>query len=370
MSSNFGNPDVSKDISSDLAWVDMLKGIAIIGVFWDNWMGYMRFVTTPGWLYSLVKTAVGPFVQVFLILSGFGLTIAYFKQQEEKNWSWKRWVWRRVTKIVIPYEIAVILSFILGLAGAFLYASVDVQFSLVSLVANLTFLRNFYSPSWIWNPPLWFMPVIIGLYVSFPFLLKILTRFGPWVLMTVSILVSYGALALAYLTGLYEGHAGDIFTFWVAQFSLGMVLAHTRRAAPRRLSCLIGYKAFFLGLVLIMCSWGLITYIPSGKIFNDSITSLGFFLLLLNLVWASRAKVPMTGKVLGALSTQSYFMYLIHYPIMKFLIGPLLRPPVNQAIIVVLGCIYIAVIFILSKFFSRPVNRVAIWSYNLYCSSL
>jgi peptidoglycan/LPS O-acetylase OafA/YrhL len=359
----------TNDISSDLTWVDMLKGIAIVGVFLDNWMSYMRLTTTPGWLYSLAKTlalAVGPFVDVFFILSGFGLTVAYFRQQEKMNWSWKRWVWRRVTKVVIPYEIAVILSFGLGLIGVHLYASVNVEFSFVSLLANLTLLRNFYSPSWVWNPPFWFMPLIIGLYISFPFLLKILTKFGPWVLIAVSTLISYGTLALAFFTGLYEGHQSDIFTFWMVQFALGMVLAYIRETTPQRLNLLVGCRAFFLGFVLVICSWGLRTFVPSGKVFNDSITSIGIFLLLLNLVWASRAKVPITNEILVALSIQSYFMYLIHYPIIKFLIGPPLRSPMNPVIVIVLGCIYIALIFLLCSAIYRPMNRVTTWLYEKY----
>jgi len=30
------------DIATDLTWVNMLKGIAIIGVFYDNWLVYCR----------------------------------------------------------------------------------------------------------------------------------------------------------------------------------------------------------------------------------------------------------------------------------------------------------------------------------------
>jgi hypothetical protein len=71
----------SEHIMIDLTWIDTLKGIAIIGVFFDNWTGYMKFQTTPALLYSLAKAfalAVGPFVQVLFILSGFGLTLMAF----------------------------------------------------------------------------------------------------------------------------------------------------------------------------------------------------------------------------------------------------------------------------------------------------
>ena len=113
-STSFAIHTTAQDISVDLAWIDLLKGIAIIGVFLDNWTGYMTFAKTPYVLYTFAQAfslAVGPFVQVFFILSGFGLTLAYFRQSKN-GWSWKRWAWRRFTKIVIPYEIAVVFSFI------------------------------------------------------------------------------------------------------------------------------------------------------------------------------------------------------------------------------------------------------------------
>ena len=99
------------DIATDLTWVNMLKGIAIIGVFYDNWLVYCRvngLIAVPHTLYfsltTLLQTVVGPFVDVFIILSGFGLTLAYL-EHSNADWSWKRWAWRRITKIIIPYYL-------------------------------------------------------------------------------------------------------------------------------------------------------------------------------------------------------------------------------------------------------------------------
>jgi peptidoglycan/LPS O-acetylase OafA/YrhL len=357
----------TQSISLDLTWIDMLKGIAMIGVFFDNWTAYMEFATTPAFIYSLAKIfalAVGPFVQVFFILSGFGLTIAYF--HGKTNWSWRRWTWRRTTKIVMPYAIFVVCSFMLGILGSYLYTSVDIRFSWVSLLTYLTFTRNFYPPSWIWNPPLWFMPVIIGLYISFPVLVKILEKWGPWTLLLISAFVTYGTLTIAVLAGASASHAADLFTFWMIQFALGMVLAYLRQATPQKLCHLVGPKAFFSGIGLMIGSWALRTYVPSGKTFNDSVTSVGIFLILLNLGWMSRAKVPLTGKVLNTLASKSYLMYLIHYPVMAFLVGPLLRVPTNPIIVIALGCIYIIIIFFLCYFISQPIDRLTTWAYHNY----
>jgi peptidoglycan/LPS O-acetylase OafA/YrhL len=352
------------DISVDTTWIDALKGIAIIGVFLDNWIGYMIFETTPVLLYSLARSVpVGPFVQVFFILSGFGLTIGHLKQSK-MGWSWKKWAWRRITKIVMPYMIFVLASFLLGMLGSHLYTSVDMEFSWGSLLAYLTFTRNSYSPSWGWNIPLWFMPVIIGLYASFPFLLKVLKRRGPWILLLISAFVTYGTLTVAFLVRGPTSHQSDLFTFWMLQFALGIVLGYVRETNAQKLRLLIGPVAFFLGIGLMACSWALRTYVPLGRSFNDPVTSVGIFLVLLNLVWIARAKIPAVGGMLNALSSKSYLMYLIHYPIMKFLIGPPLRVPTNPIIVFLLGGVYVALIFFLCFFISKPIGRLSSWAYH------
>jgi peptidoglycan/LPS O-acetylase OafA/YrhL len=354
-----------KDIAVDLTWVDMLKGIAIIGVFLDNWTAYMKYETTPALLYSLAKTltpAVGPFVQVFFILSGFGLTLTYLNRKA--NWSWKGWTWRRITKIVIPYEIAVIFSFLLGILGPQLYPSINLDFSWTSLLAYLTFTRNFYPPSWAWNPPTWFMPVIVGLYVCFPVLIKILEKWGPWMLALISAVVTFGTITAAVLIGAPGGHGADLFSFWMLQFSLGMVLAHIRSLYPQKLRDLVGLKAFSLGIGLFAFSWALRTYVPGGKAYNDIFSSIGIFLILLNLGWISRLRVPSIGNVLMSLSSVSFLMFLVHYPIMEFLIGPLLRVPTNPIIVIAFGGMYVAGIFLLCYFISQPIDRFTSWLYR------
>lgn len=355
------------NISSDLTWINVLKGIAIIGVFFENWDNYMKFTPDPNWLYLLGRTftiATGPFVQVFFILSGFGLTLGYYK---ERPIDWKKWAWRRLTKIVLPYTIFVLFTFILGAIGKQLYPSaIKVEFSWLSLLTHLTFTRNFYPPSWPWNPPLWYMPPLIGLYISFPLLIKILEKHGAVKLLIGSLLVTYITLILASLFGAAGNHSMDLFTFWTFQFALGMVMAHTRKNNPELLSRLLSVKAFLIGLGLVLISWVLRTYVPLGHVFNDSVTSIGIFLVLLNLMWTLRAKLPITASIFSALGRDSFLMYLMHYPIMQFLIGPPLRTPTNPLLVIAMGALFIGVIFLLSHLISGPMNKLTAWANAQY----
>jgi peptidoglycan/LPS O-acetylase OafA/YrhL len=356
------------EIATDLTWMDMLRGIAIIGVIFDNWTAYMEFATTPVLLHSFATTfafVVGPFVHLFFILSGFGLTVAYYRESRA-SWSWKRWAWRRITKILIPYAIFVVFSFLMGIVGMHFYSSVDVRFSWGSLIAYLTFTRNFYPPSWVWNWSFWFMPLIIGLYICFPVLVKILKKWGPWALLLISAFITYGTLTVVVLYGVIHGHQADLFTFWMIQFSFGMVLAHLRETTPQELSRLLGLKAFITGVGLLIFSLALRTYGPVGQAYNDLFTSVGIFLVFLNLCWKTRAKVRTIVRPLTYFSGKSYLMYLIHYPIMQFLIGPPLRAPTNPIVVIALGGLYIILVTLLCSIITRPIDKLTSWIYRRY----
>lgn len=353
------------DIAKDLSWIDMLKGIAIIGVFFENWLTYFfhhkLIAETNDLFYSLtsiLNAASGPFVQVFIILSGFGLTLTYLKNYNA-GWRWKSWTWRRVTKIVFPYYLFVILSFIIGLIGSCLYEKIDVQFSWHSLITLLTFTRNFYLPSWVWNPPLWYMPVIIGLYIIFPLLVSTLRKWGPIKLLLISAFFSITSLIAAFGLGITGSHGTDLFLFWTFQFAMGMALAHVVLNHPERLRLLIGIFPFAIGAVLIFISWILRTYVLNGNIFNDVITSPGIFLVLLNTGWFFCRIFLAAKNIFISLAEPSYFMYLIHYPIMMFLIGPAFTNSVHPLIAVLLGGIYIPVIYYLCKFISKPITKIS-----------
>jgi peptidoglycan/LPS O-acetylase OafA/YrhL len=351
------------DITNDLTWVDLLKGMAIIGVFVGNGLAFFLshglIVATFYTPTLILRTAIGPFMQVFFILSGFVLTLGYLEHSKH-DWSWKNWAWRRSAKIIFPYYVFVILSFLLGIIGTVLYENVNLQFSWTSFIAYLTLTRNFYPPSWVWNPPLWYMPVIIGLYAMFPFLLVVLRKWGPFKLLLISILITFSTLFIAAKIGAATGsHANDLFLFWTAQFTMGILLAYVRVNNPEKLRLLVGYRAILLGAVLFLCSWILVNFVPHGKIFNDSISSVGVFLILLNLGWVIRRTIPPVNRALIFISKQSYIMYLIHLPILYFIIGPNFRTPMHPITVFTLLGLYILAVFYLSTFLSNPIMKIS-----------
>ncbi len=354
-----------KDITKDLSWVDMLKGIAIISVIFGNWLTFFsqqKLTTDTHDLFSTLTStldfAIGPIVHLFIILSGFGLTLGYFKHLNT-SLSWKAWMWRRITKTIFPYYLSIILVILLGLLGSVLYANENLQFSWPSLLALLTFTRNFYPPSWAWNPPLWFMPVIVGLYLIFPVLLSILKKWGPVKLLLLSTFISYTSLIVAFAFGMTGSHASDLFLSWTVQFVMGMLLAYLAVNHTGKLRLLLGILPFVIGAVFIFCSILVRDYIPNGKVFNDPITSIGIFLIFLNGGWALRRVFPAVNNPLISVSKQSYFMYLIHYPLMMFLIGPIFKTSFHPVITIILCGIYIVVIYYLCSLLSKPITNMS-----------
>lgn len=356
MNNNIESPN--KSVAEDLAWMDMLKGIAIIGVVLDHWLMFFEPISSSPHLYSLFRKApIGTPVHLFFLLSGFGLTMSYLSRRHQ--WSWGEWAWRRITKILVPYWLAVLLQVAIGILALRLAPSVDLHSPWKSLLACLTFTRNFFPESWPWNVPLWFIPVIVGLYICFPVLVVVLKKGGRWTLLAITAVLTYGSISMvARLTGRYWTHAESLFLFFIIQFGLGMVLADVRDKEPRKLDALIGVKSFVAGCALYMLSWGLKTYGPHGNFYNDALTTGGVFLILLNAIWIIRKWAPVITRALGALGKESYLIFLIHYPILAFVIGSLLRSTLHPAAILALGILYVAVVYYLCSLISGPMDKL------------
>jgi hypothetical protein len=203
------------------------------------------------------------------------------------------------------------------------------------------------------------MPVIVGLYVIFPVLIIILKKWGPIKLLLISMLITYTSLIIAALEGATGNHGSDIFFFMIVQFTIGMILAYIRKTNAEKLRMLIGFRAILIGAVFYLCSWVLRTFIPYGQVFNDSVSSIAVFLILLNLGWGIRMVVPSVNKLLFSLSKQSYFMYLIHIPVLYYIVGPLFKNPMHPIIVIILLGSYILVIYFICSLLSKPINAIS-----------
>lgn len=350
--------DGHNSFSLDAVWMDMLRSLAILAVVIHHWLlfnPYSSSVRIFTNIADLIQTLAGTVVHLFFILSGCGLTVSYFKKGAV---SWREWAKRRFRKIVAPYLIIVTATFVLANFMNFIFPNaVKTSFSPFSLLTYLTYTRNFYSPGWGLNPTLWFMPVIIGLYILFPFLVRTLKKRGPLLLLAISVLITYGSLAACIAIGYPVSHQSALFSFYVIEFSLGIFIGYRIAFYPGPLDRLLGLKMFCLGIVLYVVSWSIQRYWSLGGAFNDLFTAAAVFLMTLNLCWLlvrlSPQKMANFSKVV---SKHSYVMYLIHGPLILYVMKPLLvqavKTPINSLVMVFLACLYCGLIFVLARFIS------------------
>ena len=166
----------------DTYWHDMIRGFAAAAIVVHHWLLFVPHQSNISLYFSLAQymcSVAGTAVHLFFVLSGCGLVLSYYKKSP---FSWLQWMNRRTEKIILPYWIVVSSTFVLVNIFAFLCPRININsYSWATLITYLTFTRNFYQPSRSLNPAFWFMPVIFGLYLTFPLLIHILKKSASFI---------------------------------------------------------------------------------------------------------------------------------------------------------------------------------------------
>lgn len=162
------------------------------------------------YVYTIQIAQVG--VDIFFFLSGFGLYTSFYKQPNCVSFYKKRFF------RTIPKYCIVIIAFVLASMVVHLYPVKTVLFR-YSLV---TFFTHGFLDEW-------FIAAILFLYLVFPGLYYIVTRFSKTSLITIPILLG-GSLAISVLSVSHflsdtVGTVNSIFITRIPSFLLGMILA-------------------------------------------------------------------------------------------------------------------------------------------------
>jgi peptidoglycan/LPS O-acetylase OafA/YrhL len=343
--------------------LDSLRGLAILAVIVHHWLLFVPRGGSLPWQIragDLIQDIAGTMVHLFFILSGLGLTLTAFGSRKV---IWGKWVERRFLKIVFPYLFVVAISFV-GINILYRFSPVFHQpISWNVLFTNLSFLRNFSVPAQEFNPTLWFMPVIVGLYVLFPILLKILKEYGVWVLLLSSAAVTYLSIALCLALGYPVTHQTALPFFFVVEFAFGMFLGKAVYDNGAFLIKWSTFPMFLVGLGLYAVSWGMTRFLARGDDFNDLITAMGVLLITLYL---SRLGLRLGGRrfenFFRAVSRQSYLMYLIHGFLILYGVIPLLKRlgvlPLESLYSILVSMVFCGVVFLLAKGLARPMSSL------------
>lgn len=329
-----------------LSLLNFCKGLAIVWVFlfhyqktWFGWQG----------------------VHIFIVLSGFGLTYSCLSK---KNILWKHWLARRAERVLPAYWLVVLAGSLIGVCllilngresvGPIIVKSAIRLLSDISLLRNLSHQTIFNYP----NDPLWFVPLIVGFYVIFPWLYTLVSRYKTakgCLLVLLGAMATefiYRAISIYWLDGYPIGfekplilgnlsalplkpldRLPDTFTMLfqlqapfglflsrIAEFVLGMLGAIALFQNERKVSnILINYRIGLAGAFIWLSGYTLVFIGLWEWIFCDFIIALGLVLWVINLAWICQQKFTFLFLKLSHLGVWSYYIFLTHGIVLRLL---------------------------------------------------
>jgi len=289
-----------------------LKGLGILTVVFAHF-AYM-LVTNADFLFPLSIIA-GVGVDLFLFMSGYGLTVGMLKKPLPILEFYKR----RVIKIFIPFWVAIILIFAAN--AIFLDVTYPASYMIRSLLGWFPTAIGFDDV----NSPFWYITWMMMFYALFP--LVFMTK-KPWLS---AIILS----VIATLIGVYNPlDMGDnwLHRLHTVAFSLGMVFAwllfetkdkenklvkvlkHFRnetKIMPTVVIVLMLAVVVYMSLHTTSSSWPTLTEILGKGFFVDQLTSI--VIMFAFIVIFSLKKFD--NKFFAIYGLYSFEVYLIHWPL-------------------------------------------------------
>lgn len=302
--------------------VDGLRATAFLAVFaFHSW----EFAGRPEIpvLSSVVSQNIRP--DFFVVLTGFVLFLPFARRPERMSeFESRRYLWRRLRRIVIPYYVALayavllpqLLVVIMRLFGR--DASWQPMPSFGDWLSHLTFSHLFFVEHWSsMNGSLWTMSLEMQLYLLFPLLMIAANRWGvPALLVAIGVSVVF-RIAVALFV---PGEAFPDQFLWSAS-GLGRLMEF----AAGMLAAIIAFKVagrvrkphYVLLLALMVISY----VVATAPVFKGSVLpvrELGLSTLFGSLIVLVLCS-PAIGRVfawkpLSYLGYRSYSMFLIHQP--------------------------------------------------------
>jgi len=261
-------------------------------------------------------------VNVFFILSGFGLTKKYLAEEL----TLRKWL-KQIMKILIPYFLAIPLTFLINYLLQYFWF----QQGIITVMPQPF---EIYLPSQYWESLLvftrwfdnrlalnfvgtwWFVGIILQFYLLFPVLLKIYKKIKAknFLILAIGIGTIY-RLYMAYNTeaspvGIMGAQLLEFINFpaRLPEFALGMYLASNENWFKQKNLVLFGLWFFILGIVLSTFVWGFAL--------NDLLLGLGLIMLITKVV--NKLQVN-EHNPLYLFGKYSYQIYLLHEPALKMI---------------------------------------------------
>ncbi len=308
-----------------VAAVDGVRAVGFLLVF-----GYHTWVygghPDLGPLSTLVAQNTRP--DLFVVLTGFLLFLPLARRSGQRaTLDTRRYLRRRMRRIVLPYWVAVGFAVLLPHALVLATRAVGMESAARSwptwpdLISHLSFTHLFFGDYWASiNGSLWTMSLEMQLYLAFPLLVLAWDRWGwrAWA-GALGVWLAYRIAVLVWVPDrgfpsrfLWEAQAPGRLVELVAGMVAAILLARhlerpdARRATAYLLIAAIGYAAAVAPL-------------SDGTPVREAGLGVAFGALILAVLASRRVSAACASRVMVRLGIMSYSLFLIHEPIAWYL---------------------------------------------------
>ncbi|MEG5042849.1 MULTISPECIES: acyltransferase [unclassified Microcoleus] len=317
-------------------------------------------------------------VHLFFILSGFGLTLsALLVEKKTDRIRWFGFIKKRFIRLYPSYWLILAIYLLLNF---FQYNSF--LGLLKTYVKGAIFLDVI--------PATWYIPILLQLYLLFPFLFYFLKKLSIKNFLLLSLLVKTVSSAIIITTSLlafdkilgfgYGGLApGGIALTRLFEFCFGMAIAKHWFTHERSVDAFTVFqkpKAIILGIFLeclgifLSLKYTAIRFIdhdiPVGLFISDAFIGIGIFIISLNLVFLVDGLLKSKSKAwLDLISNGTYEAYLVHTIVLSYFLTLLIKPSLqflsSTASYLIVCLLYLIILLI----FSSLTLSLGCWLFNL-----
>ncbi|MEG5067044.1 acyltransferase [Microcoleus sp. B3-A4] len=317
-------------------------------------------------------------VHLFFILSGFGLTLsALLVEKKTDSIRWFGFIKKRFIRLYPSYWLILAIYLLLNF---FEYSSF--LGLLKTYVKGAIFLDVI--------PATWYIPILLQLYLLFPFLFYFLKKLSIKNFLLLSLLVKTVSSAIIITTSLlafdkilgfgYGGLApGGIALTRLFEFCFGMAIAKHWFTHERSVDAFTVFqkpKAIILGIFLeclgifLSLKYTAIHFrdhdLPVGLFISDAFIGIGIFIISLNLVFLVDGLLKSKSKAwLDLISNGTYEAYLVHSIVLSYFLTLLIKPSLqflsSTASYLIVCLLYLIILLI----FSSLTLSLGCWLFNL-----
>ncbi len=270
-------------------------------------------------------------VTVFIVISGFCLTLPVVRAHGELRGGTMAFMKRRARRILPPYYGAVALCLLLiftiiGKPTGTLW-DVPIHVTPVAVISHLLLIQDIFGTSKI-NYVFWSIAVEWQIYFLFPALVWSWRRYGARVTVAVAMVLGY---ALRF--GFADTRLVRAAPQYIGCFALGMLAAFIGRSpdpAYARARDRLPWDALcLLGLTTVgVMSWsfGLARAVDAFQFLDLPTAIAAMCMLVATSKPGSRAAAALSWKPLVWVGTFSYSVYLVHAPLIQVVWQYVIRP--------------------------------------------